>query len=355
MRSGCSCSSAVEPVGALEQGAGRCRRPGSARRRRAWPAGPRRWPRRCGGRPVGGGAQLDRRAELVLEPVRRRPRTASGRRRRAPAPGRPRSGSRSTCTTPSSSSCAMPWRNCLYRPVSRGPGDGEVLGREASGSAGTSTGLVDVERVADAHVGGVDQADDVAGERLVDGLALLAEHRVGVLGGERLAGAAVGDDHAALEAPGADPDEGDAVAVGRVHVGLHLEHERRRTARRAARGSPVDVGRGRRATGARSTTRVEQQAHAEVGERRAEEHRAWTRRRGTAPGRRRRRRASSSVELLDGAGPRRRPPRPRPRRRSTTSSGAIGGAAGGAGEADEVAGRAGRARRGSRRRCRPAR
>ena len=51
------------------------------------------------------------------------------------------------------------------------------------------------------------------GEGLVDGLALLAEHRVGVLRGERLPGRPVGDDHPPVEAAGADPHESDAVAV----------------------------------------------------------------------------------------------------------------------------------------------
>ena len=138
----------------------------------------------------------------------------------------PRSGSRSTCTTPSSSSWAMPRRNCLNRPVSFTRATWKCSGAN-SGSRGNSTGGVEVERVADGDVHGVDEAEHVARPRLLDRVALLAEHRVGVLGGERLAGGAVGDDHPALEPARAHPHERDAVAVARVHVRLHLEREGR--------------------------------------------------------------------------------------------------------------------------------
>ena len=146
------------------------------------------------------------------------------------------------------------------------PGDREVLGGEAR-DGGELDGLVDPERVADAHVGGVDQADDVAGVGLLDGLALLAEHLVGVLGGERLAGRAVGDDHAPLEAARAHPQERDAVAVRRVHVGLHLEHEagergveRRGLCRRRRRAA---LGDGTRSTTASSSLRTPKLVSAE--------------------------------------------------------------------------------------------
>ncbi len=156
----------------------------------------------------------------------------------------PKSGSRSTCTTPSSSSWVMPVRNCFERLTSVVRRDREVLGREARDRRERHL-LVHVERVADAHVVRVDEPDDIAGERLLEGLALLAEHRVGVLGGERLAGAVVGDDHAALETTRADPEEGDAVAVRLVHVGLHLEHEPRERRVERPRRLVVDVGSGR--------------------------------------------------------------------------------------------------------------
>ena len=81
----------------------------------------------------------------------------------------------------------MPRRNCLKRPVSRHPGDGRSARARSWGCRRKLTGGVDVERVAHPELDGVDQADHVAGERLLDRLPLLAEHGVGVLGGEGLA------------------------------------------------------------------------------------------------------------------------------------------------------------------------
>ena len=130
--------------------------------------------------------------------------------------------------------------------------DDEVLGREL-GQPRELDGRVEVERVADRDVRGVDQADHVARPRLVDRVALLPEHGVGVLGGEGLAGGPVGDDHPPLEAARAHAHERDAIAVRWVHVRLHLEGEgrerrveRARHAVRRRHGAPV--------TGARSTT-----------------------------------------------------------------------------------------------------
>ena len=131
-------------------------------------------------------------------------------------------------------------------------GRGEDLGREPRDRRERATGVAGVEqRVAELQAGGVDEADDVAGEGLLDRLALGAERGGGVLGGELAAGAVVRDAHAPLEAARADAGEGDAVAVRRVHVGLHLEHERReraverRGARRRRRASATATGPGR--------------------------------------------------------------------------------------------------------------
>ncbi len=127
------------------------------------------------------------------------------------------------------------------------------------------------ERVAQQHAGGVDQADDVAGVGIVDGLPVGAERGGGVLGGHVAACARVGDRHAALEVPGADAGERDAVAVRRIHVGLHLEDEcAERRFQRTRCPVAVDTG-GRR--GSELDHRVEQGAHTEVGERRADEQR----------------------------------------------------------------------------------
>ena len=129
------------------------------------------------------------------------------------------------------------------------------------------------------------------GIRLVDGVPVGPEDRGGVLGGERPAGRLVGDGHPRSNRPGAHPDEGDVVPVSRVHVGLDLEHE---SGERSVEGpaGPVDVGPGRRRRG-QVDHRVEQVAHAEVGQCRSDEQRAASRRPGTTsgPGRRRPRRA----------------------------------------------------------------
>ena len=79
--------------------------------------------------------------------------------------------------------------------------------------------------VADFKVAGVGEADDVAGPRLVDDALFLGHEGGG--GGEAhlLALADVVVIYVALEAAGADFDEGYAGAVVGVHVGVDLEHE----------------------------------------------------------------------------------------------------------------------------------
>ena len=247
----------------------------------------------------------------------------------------PRSGSRSTWTTPSSSSWATPLRNCLNRPVSRARAVTKCSGAN-SGSRGNSTGRVDVERVAHPHVGGVDQGHDVAGVGLVERVALLPEHRVGVLGGERPAGGLVGDHHPPLEPPGAHPHERHPVAVRRVHVGLDLEHERRERVVELA-GGAVDVEPGRRRR-RQVDDAVEQQADPEVGERRADEHRRLLARQEQLDVDRRRparRAAPASSAAVRQASPSLGLGLARGRR---TSSVASAGAVGGAPVADELPG-----------------
>ena len=187
----------------------------------------------------------------------------------------PMSGSRSTCTTPSSSSCSRPLRNCLKRPVSSGRAvantSGENRGIGGNSTASLRTGVV--QRVAELQAGGVDEADDVAGERLVDRLALGAEHRRRVLRGDVATGAVASVTlMPRSKLPAADAGERDPVAVRRVHVGLHLEHERReraveRSRRRRRRRAAAT------AAGARSMTASSSMPHTEVGQRRADEHR----------------------------------------------------------------------------------
>ena len=81
------------------------------------------------------------------------------------------------------------------------------------------------QRVADAKAIVADEADDVAWERFVHRLAFVAEDLVGAGQAHLLPGAGVMHGHVALELAGANTDEGDAVAVLRVHVRLDLEDE----------------------------------------------------------------------------------------------------------------------------------
>jgi hypothetical protein len=85
--------------------------------------------------------------------------------------------------------------------------------------------LVGVERVTRGQCGRVDEADDVSRVGVLDGRTVATEHRQRVLGGERLLGLRVGDDHAALEHSGDDAHECQPVAVRGVHARLHLEHD----------------------------------------------------------------------------------------------------------------------------------
>ena len=108
--------------------------------------------------------------------------------------------------------------------------EGENLGREA-GDLVIADGRVGGEGVADAERVVAHEPDDVAGPGLVHGLALAAEELVRGRKPRAAARLHVGHDHVAFEPPRAHPEEGDAVAVLRVHVGLNLENEARRTSR----------------------------------------------------------------------------------------------------------------------------
>ncbi len=109
-------------------------------------------------------------------------------------------------------------------------------------------------------------------EGLVDGLAILAEHPSRVGEPHLAARRHVHDLHVALEAPRDDPHEGDAVAVLGIHVRLDLEDE-------AGEGRGRRVDRRARRSGGGPGLRcvleepVEQQLHAEVVHRAAEEDR----------------------------------------------------------------------------------
>ena len=79
--------------------------------------------------------------------------------------------------------------------------------------------------VADVQPGGVDEPDNVAGERFVDRGPLGSKDGRGILGCERFSCSLACHHHAAVELAGTDAGEGDSVAVVAVHVGLDLEHK----------------------------------------------------------------------------------------------------------------------------------
>ena len=127
------------------------------------------------------------------------------------------------------------------------------------------------EGVADRDGAVVVDADHVARPGLRHDLAI-ARHegeRVGEL--VFLAAAHVEGLHAGLETARADAHEGDAVAVLRIHVGLDLEHEAGELVL-----VRVDLARGggaRARRGRMLDEEIQQQLHAEVVDRRTEEHR----------------------------------------------------------------------------------
>src|SRR5262249_31500018 len=82
-----------------------------------------------------------------------------------------------------------------------------------------------MKRIANRELARVDEADDVAGVSDLDRLAIAAEEPVGAGGSDRLAEAAVGQDHVLREPTRTDADERHAIAMTRVHVRLNLEHE----------------------------------------------------------------------------------------------------------------------------------
>ena len=264
----------------------------------------------------------------------------------------PRSGSRSTCTTPSSSSWAMPRRNCLNRPVSVTRALEKCSGR-SSGCRGKLDGRVDVERVADPHVGGVDETDDVAGERLLDGLALLAEQPSGRTWWRRACRCVP---WVTTMPRSKRPEQTRKKAMrsrcdgSMLACTLKTKPEKGASSGRGTSSSPTrGVGDGHEVD-----DRVEQHADAEVGQGGAEEdRRGLARQEGLGVERRRRRRRAGRAR--PGPWPRPRPPRRPPGRRSTSSSGASVAPWPVRVKRVKPPSRAGRRRRGSRRRCRPAR
>ena len=79
----------------------------------------------------------------------------------------PRRSDRRTCTTPSCSSCSMPLRNCLYRPVSVTRGTAKCSGAKL-GIGGKMHRYVDGRGCRRPQRRRVRQADDIAGIGVVD-------------------------------------------------------------------------------------------------------------------------------------------------------------------------------------------
>ena len=197
-------------------------------------------------------------------------------------PTAPRMGSRSTrwrsknsCTAPSSDSCSSPFFSCLRFSGSsrrtRTKCSGEKRGMPSNSTGGPSHRLSPMRRTP-----GIPDAQDVAGEGLVDQGALLGHelHRPGERQG--LAGAHVLHLHAAGEPPRADAHEGDAVAVLGIHVRLDLEDEARE-GRGVGRQRADRGGAGARRRGQVDEV-VEERLEAEVVHGAAEEHRRHLRR-----------------------------------------------------------------------------
>ena len=127
------------------------------------------------------------------------------------------------------------------------------------------------QRIADAQDAVIGNADDVTRPRLVDRLPFLGEEQDGIVHAERLAGAGLFELHAAPESPRTQSQERDPVAMVRVHIGLHLEHEARHFfVRRKHNARARGLRRGSRGKFRQS---IHQFAHAEILERAAEKDR----------------------------------------------------------------------------------
>ena len=183
--------------------------------------------------------------------------------------GEPSSGENS-CTTPSSAICCSASFSFLAFIASPSRTRRRISGAKF-GTPRKQDVLALGQRVADAQRAVVGDADHVAGIGLVGGDARAGEEELRRRQAHRLAGAHQLGLHAALQLARADAHEGDAVAVVGVHVGLDLEDEGGHLllGRLDRAGVGLLVAR-RRPEGAE---RLDQVAHAEIAQRRAEKDR----------------------------------------------------------------------------------
>ena len=101
-------------------------------------------------------------------------------------------------------------------------------GEEFRGELGErfeDNGCAFADGVTEEEFAGVDESDDITGEGFVHCFALLSEELVSAFDADASSGAGVEDFHVAFEESGADADEGDAVAMSGVKVGLDFEDE----------------------------------------------------------------------------------------------------------------------------------
>ena len=147
---------------------------------------------------------------------------------------------------------------------------GKTLRREARDLVEDNR-RVFAQRIADLDVIVSNQTHHVAGPCVVHRLAFAGEQPLRVGQTQIAPGAGIVRRHVAPETAGNNPDEGDPVAMARVHVGLHFEDEAGK-----GRGGRRDRTAGRHATGRRGgelEKAIEEETHPEVVHRAAEENR----------------------------------------------------------------------------------
>ena len=147
----------------------------------------------------------------------------------------------------------------------------EVLGREPR-QLRKPHRPVGVQRVADGELPRVHQADHVAGIGDGNRLAVAAEEPERPRRPQRAPAAAVEQHHVLLEPAGTDPQEGDAIAMPRIHVRLDLEDVGGEA--RIGRDDQLAVfGLARLRRRRQVDQRAEERLEPEIGQRAAEEHR----------------------------------------------------------------------------------
>jgi hypothetical protein len=100
--------------------------------------------------------------------------------------------------------------------------------RREKWQAGKLQALSFCQRIPELQCPMVGNADDISGIGNVEQIAALGEERYDPVGTNILVVTRDSQVHAAFEPAGTDADEGDTIAVCRIHVGLNLEHYSRK-------------------------------------------------------------------------------------------------------------------------------